>query len=300
MGCLLHYASQVCRLPCAFPELRHVTAVPCCASGTGLAVSSARRIMVVAGDVNGSALSVHTLDPGFPLQYAFGGIGGSEGVQMQQASPSLCFPSSGWPDTSLLVVDTGGDRVVEVNVETKSVVKVWVAGEVAGPMAVAASRDVVAVCESKDNARHRVSLFAVGSGALVSRVGGWRGPGDGQLHSPRGVAVCRDGRHVAVADCGNQRVSLFTIGGSFVRHLVTGVVGYCVGVVEVDGGFVVCGTSALGFVSGGVESAAGPLVTMTSPGVSLSSLSAVCVTDSTGVYVRHGSRHVTLLGPPGC
>ena len=285
-------------LPCGFRELRLVTAVPCCPVVAGLAVSSALRLLVVAGNINGSALYVHKLDPGFPLQYAFGGIGASgEGVVMKQPAPSLCFPP--WARNSLLVADTGNDRVLEVDVVAKSVVKVWVGGEVAGPMAVAASRDVLAVCESKDDASHRVSLFSVASGSLVSRIGGWRGPGEGQLHNPRGVALCSDGRHVAVADYYNHRVSLFTVGGTFVRHVATGVPN-CVGVVEVEGGFVVCGSNSVQFVSGGVTSPPGALVAMDVPGVVLSAICGVCVTDSGGVFVRDGAggSRVTLFGPP--
>lgn len=43
------------------------------------------------------------------------------------------------------------------------------------------------------------------------------GSGDGQLRHPDGIAAA-DGL-IAVADAGNYRVSLFTIGGQFVRQV---------------------------------------------------------------------------------
>jgi hypothetical protein len=46
---------------------------------------------------------------------------------------------------------------------------------------------------------------------------GTRGPGDGELDTP--VAVAAHGDHLAVADAGNCRVSVFTIAGKFVRHV---------------------------------------------------------------------------------
>jgi hypothetical protein len=41
-----------------------------------------------------------------------------------------------------------------------------------------------------------------------------------------------DGRHVAVADSINKRVSVFSVGGDFVRHVGVGVLGGTMGVAS--------------------------------------------------------------------
>jgi hypothetical protein len=45
------------------------------------------------------------------------------------------------------------------------------------------------------------------------------GPGDGQLNAPCGLCFTCSERHVAVADSGNNRVSVFRTDGAFVRHV---------------------------------------------------------------------------------
>jgi DNA-binding beta-propeller fold protein YncE len=92
-------------------------------------------------------------------------------------------------------------------------------GVLRGPTGVCADADVVVVAEVHAN---RVSMFSRRDGSVVSRVGGF-GRGDGLLSSPRGVCFMADHRHIAVADYGNHRVSVFSVRGDFVRHVGVGV-----------------------------------------------------------------------------
>jgi hypothetical protein len=68
---------------------------------------------------------------------------------------------------------------------------------------------------------HRISVFRRGDGALLRRFG-CHGRGDGQLKNPRGLCFMSGHRHVAVADGGNERVSVFSVEGKFVRHVGVG------------------------------------------------------------------------------
>jgi hypothetical protein len=87
--------------------------------------------------------------------------------------------------------------------------------------------------------------------------GGFGGPGsaDGQLHAPYGLRFTGDGTGLAVADEGNDRVSVFRVeDGSFVRHVATGL-DRPMDVEECEGGWLVacCGSNTIEFVGGDVD-----------------------------------------------
>ncbi len=94
-------------------------------------------------------------------------------------------------------------------------------GEVNFPAGVCANSAVVAVSEG--DPAHSIAVFNRHDGALVRRFG-CNGSGDGQFDCPQGVCFMPDGdRHVAVADCWNDRVSVYSVEGEFVRHVGVGV-----------------------------------------------------------------------------
>ena len=71
----------------------------------------------------------------------------------------------------------------------------------------------------------RILLFRVASGELVRRFGDW-GEEEGQLGKCEGLRFTPDGRHIVIAECRpNNRLSVFTVEGAFVR---------CVGKGELD------------------------------------------------------------------
>ncbi len=92
-------------------------------------------------------------------------------------------------------------------------------GDVHFHVGVCADADVVIV---SDGHLHRVTVCHRADGSVVTHFGS-SGDGDGQLSSPAGVCFVEQRRCVAVADCGNNRVAVFTIDGTFVRHVGVGV-----------------------------------------------------------------------------
>jgi DNA-binding beta-propeller fold protein YncE len=92
-------------------------------------------------------------------------------------------------------------------------------GQLTHPIGVCANADVVAVSEYR---LHRISVFSRGDGALLRRFGSFGAVG-GQLHNPNGLCFVSGDRHIAVAEQGNSRVSVFSVDGEFIRH--TGVLG---------------------------------------------------------------------------
>jgi hypothetical protein len=93
------------------------------------------------------------------------------------------------------------------------------AGLLDGPDGVCANADVVVVSEMKAS---RITVFGRGDGALRRRFGA-RGSGNGELSGPARLCFLADDRHVAVADQGNDRVTVFSVDGEFIRHVGVGV-----------------------------------------------------------------------------
>jgi DNA-binding beta-propeller fold protein YncE len=121
------------------------------------------------------------------------------------------------PDGFVFVAD-GNDRIVVLTpaLDFHSVIG---AGRLARPFGVCANADVVVVV---DGTSERVMVFRRGDGALL-RWFGSRGSGDGRLHGPRAVCFMSHDSRVAVADCNNNRVSVFSVDGEFIRHVGVGV-----------------------------------------------------------------------------
>jgi hypothetical protein len=93
-------------------------------------------------------------------------------------------------------------------------------GQLVGLSGVCANDAIVVVSEWGPD---RISVFARCDGALVRRFGS-QGCGDGRLpvSCPRGLCFMSGHRHVAVADYGNNHVSVFSVEGEFVRHVAGG------------------------------------------------------------------------------
>jgi DNA-binding beta-propeller fold protein YncE len=91
-------------------------------------------------------------------------------------------------------------------------------GQLSGPVGVCADDDVIIVSETDV---HSISVFKRCDGALLRHFGS-QGRGDGQLTWPQGLCFMSGHRHVAVADSDNDRVSVFSVEGEFVRHVGVG------------------------------------------------------------------------------
>jgi DNA-binding beta-propeller fold protein YncE len=96
------------------------------------------------------------------------------------------------------------------------------------PVGVCANDTIIVVSEA-GYPNHRISVFARCDGARLCRFGS-EGSGDGQLNWPCGLCFMTGHRHVAVADSSNNRVSVFSVEGEFVRHVGVGVLKHPTGV----------------------------------------------------------------------
>jgi DNA-binding beta-propeller fold protein YncE len=91
-------------------------------------------------------------------------------------------------------------------------------GHLFSPVGVCANADVVVVSESLV---HRISVFHRSDGAFLRRFG-CSGHRAGELQYPYGLCFTTDDRYIAVADCHNDRVSVFSVEGFFIRHVGVG------------------------------------------------------------------------------
>jgi DNA-binding beta-propeller fold protein YncE len=66
-------------------------------------------------------------------------------------------------------------------------------------------------------------VFSRGGDCTLLRRFGSAGSGDGELYAPCGLCFIDDDRHVAVVDISNDRVSVFSVDGQFIRHVGVGV-----------------------------------------------------------------------------
>jgi hypothetical protein len=121
------------------------------------------------------------------------------------------------PDDFVFVADRRNNRV-QVLTPSLDFHGFVGAGQLHGPCGVCVDADVVVASELLT---HRVSVFNRCDGALLRRFG-YKGSGRCQLLMPLGLCLMPACRHVAVADYGNHRVSVFSVAGGFIRHVGVG------------------------------------------------------------------------------
>jgi DNA-binding beta-propeller fold protein YncE len=120
-------------------------------------------------------------------------------------------------DDFVFVADCGNNRVQVLTPRLDFHGFVGV-GQLVRPVGVCADDDVIIV---SDEGAHRISMFKRSDGALLRRFGS-QGSGDGQLDYPQGLCFTSGHHHIAVADCGNSCVCVFSVEGEFVRHVGVG------------------------------------------------------------------------------
>jgi DNA-binding beta-propeller fold protein YncE len=185
----------------------------------GVAVSRDGSTLLVSHYDGGShAIHVFRVADGSRLRV----IGSRGDGPLQFKKPRQVWVAS---DDFVFVAEYGNDRVqvLTPRLDFHSFVGV---GQLDDPLGVCADDDVIIVSETY---AHRISAFRRGDGALLRRFGS-QGSGDGQLSFPRGLCFMSGHRHVAVADCSNNRVSVFSVEGKFVRHVGVGKLKYPHGV----------------------------------------------------------------------
>ena len=139
---------------------------------------------------------------------------GRNGGPLQFNSPSQVAIA---PDNFVYVADLGNNRIQVLTpcFDFHSFIGV---GQLHSPVGVCASQEIVAVSEPLEN---RISVFRRADGALLRRFGA-RGKSDGKLRAPQELCFLSNCSQIAVADCHNHRVSVFTTEGAFVGHLGVG------------------------------------------------------------------------------
>jgi DNA-binding beta-propeller fold protein YncE len=143
-------------------------------------------------------------------------IGGPGDGPLQFNRPAQVYVA---PDDFVFVADFGNGRV-QVLTPRLGFDAIIGVGKLEKPEGVCANDDVIVVSQSRG---HPISVFKRGDGALLRRFGSY-GSGDGQLNLPRGLCFMTGQRHIAVADCNNHRVSVFSVEGEFVRHVGVGTI----------------------------------------------------------------------------
>jgi DNA-binding beta-propeller fold protein YncE len=121
------------------------------------------------------------------------------------------------PDGFVFVADYGNDRIQALTPSLDFHGYIH-CEDLSRPVGVCATRSLVVVSEGA----HRITVINRGT-STVRRRFGTRGSGDGELNNPAGLCLVHDDRHIAVADCNNNRVCVFGIDGQFIRHVGVGV-----------------------------------------------------------------------------
>jgi DNA-binding beta-propeller fold protein YncE len=176
------------------------------AGGSCMAVSRDGSTVLVS-DTGGGSHAIHEfrVSDGSLLRV----VGGAGDGPLQFKHPRQVWVAS---DDFVFVVDGGNHRVQVLTPRLDFHALVGV-GELENPVGVCANDAVVVVSEPG-----RLSVFSRGDGALLRRIGS-KGSGNGQLKWSLGLCFMSDGRHIAVGDNGNHRVSVFSVDGGFVRHV---------------------------------------------------------------------------------
>jgi DNA-binding beta-propeller fold protein YncE len=174
----------------------------------GVAVSRDGSTLLVS-DYSGGSSAIHAfcVDDGSRLRV----IGSRGDGPLRFKNPSQVWVAS---DDFVFVAEYGNDRVqvLTPSLDFHGFVGV---GQLRGPVGVCADDAFTMVSQG---IAHGISVFRRGDGALLRRFGS-EGSGDGQLDYPQGLCFTSGHRYVAVADCYNNRVSVFSVEGEFVRHV---------------------------------------------------------------------------------
>jgi DNA-binding beta-propeller fold protein YncE len=122
------------------------------------------------------------------------------------------------PDGFVFVADSGNNRlqVLTPSLDFHCFIG---QGQLQFSVGVCANADVVVVSDYFGGC---ISVFNRCDGALLRRFGS-QGRGSGQLDQPCALCFVSGDRHVAVAEWDNDRVSVFSIDGEFIRHIGVGV-----------------------------------------------------------------------------
>lgn len=215
--------------PCSPARCRAVGDVPC-GEGVGVAVSAVLGLIVTTS-LESHSMSIFEANAPFALLEVVGHEG--DGPLEFRSPGRLCFTARG--AATVLVTDTGNNRVQEVNVVSRRHVATWGAGLLHSPRGVAASTTMVAVSEEGSGLPPRVTLFDAACRTLMCCCAA----GAGVLVVPRGLCFDHGGAAIVVADACTSRLTIFHASdGSLARYVDLGA-RTPVDVAVCEGGFLV-------------------------------------------------------------
>ena len=180
-----------------------------CPEGHGICVSGPHGLVVVS-DCNAKQLFIYSLIDGTLIRST--GSKGSGKGQFDFRNGGLCVSPDG---DSVLVAESRNNRVQEVRLVDGSWVRFAGEGVLDKPEFVDCNTHTIAVSESGN---HRISMLSWADGSMRAQFGSL-GCGSGQLLYPRGVRLLANNSGVAVADCSNNRLCVFTLHGEFVAAM---------------------------------------------------------------------------------
>ncbi len=186
--------------------------------------------LVVTADARTGVLTVRNLtSQALVAQLTLGPPGSGATGRLQVGSARWMTPSP-WSSSTILVPDGALGRVVEVDVLSGALVKVWLTG-LPSVVGVAATHTWMAVTYGLDTSFTFLTLFDL-SGALVWRVGGPalgdRNAGNVSnvgvlLGGPAGVRFSHDGSHLLLAEAYANRVTKWnTSNGAYLGSVGSG------------------------------------------------------------------------------
>jgi DNA-binding beta-propeller fold protein YncE len=186
----------------------------------GIAVSRDGATLLVS-DTNGGTHRLHVFNVHTGARLRTIGSWGTGPLQFR--CPRQVWVAS---DDYVFVADEGNDRIQILTPVAFDFYAFVGVGQLGMPRGVCADGDIIAVSEL---CPYRISVFSRCDGALLRRFGS-KGSGDGQLYSPGGLCFLTENRLIAVADCVNDRISVFSVEGEFVRHVGVGELCFPMGV----------------------------------------------------------------------
>jgi DNA-binding beta-propeller fold protein YncE len=177
--------------------------VRACSNGVAVSVDGSTLLVL---DYNGGSHAIHEFDVADGSQRRV--IGGAGNGPLQFNRPLQVWVAS---DGFVFVADSGNNRV-QVLTPTLDFHAFIGVGQLHRPAGVCANADIVVVSDMSG-----VSVFNRRDGARLRRFG------RGVLLCAVGLCFMSGGRHIAVADCGSNCVSVFSVDGEAIRRVGRGV-----------------------------------------------------------------------------
>ena len=246
-----------------------------CVNRCGMAVDAARSLVVVTGRSDSEKqLYVYSLGDGSLLRSFDSGV------------PGYCQGLCITPRGTLLVAESYGTRLLELDVSDGKRVQNIGVGVLSCPAFVDCNDSAIAVTERPLFYSSRVKLLSWPDGILMAQISKKAIP---KGMDPYGLRLLSGGGGVAVADNENKRICIFSTTGVLVRAIPVPDVGTTLwDVTECDGG---ANLLVVGDRLCKVSAATGEIVPGTEPqpydGAALALVSGDGDTDSTYVVVRN-------------